>query len=250
MSKYIANNIFNDKISVYVTECLSTNDILTNLLKRIKINEGTSVRTDFQLKGKGQRENKWLSEKNSNILFSFLLSPKIKVENQFYLHIVISIAIVKCLKKIGVNCKIKWPNDIYIGEKKIAGILIESFIYQRRVQNSVVGIGLNLNQKRFEGLNATSVYIETLEEFDKIKVIETLKGFISNEYNNIHKIFDKKIIEYRKLLYGLYEMKRFKIGSEIVKAKIIDISVNGDLVLNINNKQKSFSHGSLSLLTD
>ena len=65
-----------------------------------------------------------------------------------------------------------------------------------------------------------------------------------------HKIFDKKIIEYRKLLYGLYEMKRFKIGSEIVKAEIIDISVNGDLVLNINNKQKSFSHGSLSLLTD
>ena len=164
MSKYIANNIFNDKISVYVTECLSTNDILTNLLKRIKIYEGTSVRTDFQLKGKGQRENKWLSEKNSNILFSFLLSPKIKVENQFYLHIVISIAIVKCLKKIGVDCKIKWPNDIYIGEKKIAGILIESFIYQRRVQNSIVGIGLNLNQKRFEGLNATSVFIETLEE--------------------------------------------------------------------------------------
>ena len=250
MSKYIANNIFNDKISVYVTECLSTNDILTNLLKRIKINEGTSVRTDFQLNGQGQRENKWLSEKNSNILFSFLLSPKIKVENQFYLHIVISIAIVKCLKKIGVDCKIKWPNDIYIGEKKIAGILIESFIYQRRVQNSVVGIGLNLNQKRFEGLNATSVYIETLEEFDKIKVIDTLKGFISHEYNSIHKIFDKKIIEYRKLLYGLYEMKRFKIGSKIVMAKIIDISVNGDLVLNINNKQKSFSHGSLSLLTD
>ena len=87
MSKYIANNIFNDKISVYVTECLSTNDFLTNLLKRNKINEGTSVRTDYQIKGKGQRDNKWLSEKNSNILFSFLLSPKIKVENQFYLHL-------------------------------------------------------------------------------------------------------------------------------------------------------------------
>ena len=66
MSKYIANNIFNDKISVYVTECLSTNDFLTNLLKRNKINEGTSVRTDYQIKGKGQRDNKWLSEKNSN----------------------------------------------------------------------------------------------------------------------------------------------------------------------------------------
>ena len=128
MSKYIANNIFNDKISVYVTECLSTNDFLTNLLKRNKINEGTSVRTDYQIKGKGQRENKSLSEKNSNILFSFLLSPKIKVENQFYLHIVISIAIVKCLKKIGINCKIKWPNDILLNDSKLSGILIENII--------------------------------------------------------------------------------------------------------------------------
>ena len=91
---------------------------------------------------------------------------------------------------------------------------------------------------------------EGVQAKTRSKVIETLKGFISSEYNNIHKIFDKKIIEYRKLLYGLYEMKRFKIGSEIVKAKIIDISVNGELVLNINNKQKSFSHGSLSLLTE
>ena len=125
MSKNIANNIFNDKISVYVTECLSTNDFLTNLLKRNKINEGTSVRTDYQIKGKGQRDKNWLSEKNSNILFSFLLSPKIKVENQFYLHIVISIAIVKCLKKIGIDCKIKWPNDIYIGEKKITSLILD-----------------------------------------------------------------------------------------------------------------------------
>ena len=250
MSKYIANNIFNDKISIYVTECLSTNDFLTNLLKRNKINEGTSVRTDYQLKGKGQRDNKWSSEKNSNILFSFFLSPKIKVENQFYLHIVISIAIIKCLKKIGVNGKIKWPNDIYVGKKKIAGILIESFIFQRKVQNSVVGIGLNLNQKKFQGLNATSVYKETRMEFDKIKVIKILKDLISHEYNNIHKILDKKMIEYKKLLYGLNEMKRFKIGSEIVMAIIIDISVNGDLILNINDKQKSFSHGSISLLED
>ena len=78
MSKYIANNIFNDKISVYVTECLSTNDILTNLLKRIKIYEGTSVRTDFQLKGKGQRENKWLSEKILIFYFLFFYLLKLK----------------------------------------------------------------------------------------------------------------------------------------------------------------------------
>ena len=72
MSKYIANKLFNDKLSIYVTECLSTNDFLTNLLKRDKIGEGDSVTTDYQHKGRGQRNNNWFSEKGSNILFSFL----------------------------------------------------------------------------------------------------------------------------------------------------------------------------------
>ena len=150
MSKYIANKLFNDKISIYVTECLSTNDFLTNLLKRNKIREGDSVVTDYQRKGRGQRNNKWSSEKGSNILFSFLLSPNLIVSHQFYLHVIISNAIIESLKKINVVGKIKWPNDIYVNNKKIAGILIESFISGKKVQNSIIGIGVNLNQKNLK----------------------------------------------------------------------------------------------------
>ena len=78
MSKYIANNIFNDKISVYVTECLSTNDILTNLLKRIKINEGTSVRTDFQLKVRAREKINGCLKKILIFYFLFFYLLKLK----------------------------------------------------------------------------------------------------------------------------------------------------------------------------
>ena len=250
MSKNIATNLFNDKISIYVTECLSTNDILTNLLKRNKVVEGDSIETDFQYQGKGQRYNTWISEKESNILLSFLLSPNLKVENQFIIHLLVSISLIRLLNKLNIDARIKWPNDIYVGDKKIAGILIENFIFKKKVQNSVVGIGLNLNQRKFKGFRATSVYLETNIKYEKKEVVDVLKNLISFEYNRINKSLIKKIIQYKKLLYGFNEIKKFKIDSEIVKAKIIDISMNGDLILNINKKYKKFSYGSLSLLEE
>ena len=179
MSKNIATNLFNDKISIYVTECLSTNDILTNLLKRNKVVEGDSIETDFQYQGKGQRNNTWISEKESNILLSFLLSPNLKVENQFIIHVLVSISLIKLLNKLNIDARIKWPNDIYVGDKKIAGILIENFIFKKKVQNSVVGIGLNLNQRNFKGFRATSVYLETNIKYEKKEVVDILKNLIS-----------------------------------------------------------------------
>tara|TARA_Y100000741_G_scaffold249554_1_gene191836 strand:+ start:1083 stop:1835 length:753 start_codon:yes stop_codon:yes gene_type:complete len=250
MSKYIANKLFNDKISIYVTECLSTNDFLTNLLKKNKIREGDSVVTDYQRKGRGQRNNKWSSEKGSNILFSFLLSPNLIVSHQFYLHVIISNAIIESLKKINVVGKIKWPNDIYVNNKKIAGILIESFISGKKVQNSIIGIGVNLNQKKFKGLNATSVFIEKKKITKKKTFIKILKESLETEYINLNLSLRKGIKKYKKLIYGMNEIKKFKSSSEIFNAKIIDVSQNGDIILNIDNKQKSFSHGSISLLED
>tara|TARA_B100000941_G_C28428418_1_gene512810 strand:- start:17 stop:769 length:753 start_codon:yes stop_codon:yes gene_type:complete len=250
MSKYIANDLFNDKISIYVTECLSTNDFLINLLKKDKIKEGDSVISDFQYKGRGQRTNNWISEKKSNILFSFLLSPDLKVENQFYLHVIISLAILKCLKEFDINPKIKWPNDIYVNKKKIAGILIENFIFKKKVQNSIIGIGLNLNQKIFNNVSATSVFIERKKKIDKKNFILVLKKFIASEYKDFKTNIKKKINQYKIVLYGLNQIKKYKISSGVVDAKVVDISSNGDIILNIKDKEKIFSHGSLSLLED
>jgi BirA family biotin operon repressor/biotin-[acetyl-CoA-carboxylase] ligase len=149
-----------------------------------------------------------------------------------------------------LNGKIKWPNDIYVNNKKIAGILIESFISGKKVQSSIVGIGINLNQKIFKGLNATSVFIEKKKVTKKNAFIKILKESLETEYFNFNMNMDIRIKKYKKLLYALNEIKKFKSSSETFYAKIIDVSHNGDIILNINDKQKSFSHGSISLLED
>ncbi len=93
MSKKPAKNLFEDKTNVYVTECLSTNDFLIQLLLKNKIKEGSMVRADFQTKGKGQRNNSWESKRGKNLLFSFVLFPEIKLSDQFLLHIITSLSI-------------------------------------------------------------------------------------------------------------------------------------------------------------
>ena len=93
MSKKPANNLFKDKTNVYVTECLSTNDFLMQLSLKNSIEEGSVVITDFQTKGKGQRNNFWSSNRQENLLFSFILFPKIKLSEQFILHIITSLSV-------------------------------------------------------------------------------------------------------------------------------------------------------------
>ena len=119
MSKKAAKTLFKDKINIYVSECLSTNDFLIQFIKKNKNEGGISVISDFQIKGKGQRKNTWYSEKGKNLLFSFLIKPNLHVKDQFKLHIITSLSLIKTLHKFGLkNIKVKWPNDIFILEKK------------------------------------------------------------------------------------------------------------------------------------
>ena len=173
MCKKTANYLFKDKTNIYVSECLSTNDFLTHLTKKNNLGEGTTVMTDYQVKGKGQRNNMWESKKKKNLLFSLLLKPDIPLSDQFKLHIIISLAIKETLTKLDLRgVKVKWPNDIYINDKKISGILIESQIFNKKIKQVVIGIGLNINQNNFDDLNATSILKETGNKSD-IKYIPT-----------------------------------------------------------------------------
>ena len=146
--------------------------------------------------------------------------------------------------------KVKWPNDIFVRDKKIGGVLIESFISGKKVQNSIIGIGINLNQKTFKGLNATSVFIEKKKVIKKSTFMKILKESLEREYFNSIMNLNKAIKEYKNLLYGLNKIKRFKSSSKTFYAEITDVSKNGDIILNIDNKQKSFSYGSISLFKD
>src|SRR5690606_904326 len=155
----------------------STNDYLRNLCTVQSLENYTTVTTEIQTQGKGQRGNKWISEPHKNLIFSILIKDNLpKNSSVFDLNIAISTAIISALECFEIpKIHIKWPNDILADGKKIAGILIEnSFIGQNTVL-SIVGIGLNVNQTNFDGfLNASSLKNINQREFDKEEILKKI----------------------------------------------------------------------------
>ena len=143
-------------------ECVdSTNNYIANLMNVGKIDHGMVILAEDQKNGKGQRGSKWLSNPGENLIFSmFLDTATLSVNNQFVLTEFVSISVCNALKKVGVDSVIKWPNDIFVNKKKIAGILIENQIKGSNLNGTIVGVGLNINQVNFGELNATSIKIE------------------------------------------------------------------------------------------
>ncbi len=159
MYKILANTLFLGKDIIYLTECHSTNDMALEKIKERSISEGSVIISDHQTAGKGQRGNRWFSEPGQNLTFSLVLQPVfLSPDRQFLLSMAVSLGLVSMLDQYGIKAMVKWPNDIVlVNGHKLAGILIENSITQKRIEYSVVGIGLNINQGMFGSFTASSL---------------------------------------------------------------------------------------------
>lgn len=158
----------------------STNNYAANLIKEGKIVHGTVILADEQTAGRGQRGAVWSSQAGENLLLSLYVVPdNLSVDLQVSLTHFASISVVELLRKIGICAEVKWPNDIYVNSKKIAGILIENILSSGKVSQTVIGIGLNVNQKNFELASATSIQHEKNDFYP----IEQVLFQLINEFN-------------------------------------------------------------------
>ena len=231
----------------------STNNFAYNLLKSGKIKEGTVVTALSQSKGQGQIGVKWESEHGKNILMSIVLSPDILLKNQFHLNICISLALHDFAKKyFKKEPKIKWPNDLLVDRKKLAGILIKNIVKSFTIKDAIVGIGLNVNQIKFKhySLKATSMKELLEKELDIEELQKELLDCIELRYLQLkRKEFVKIREEYVAVLYGFNQWGYYEIESGKIKAKIIGIDEFGILLLEMENgKIKSFSLKEISFL--
>ncbi len=164
----------------------STNDYAIELLARSKPAEGTVISTYNQTHGRGQFGTTWEVAPNVNIAFTTILYPgKVPPHNQFLLNQAISISVVDLLRHYTDRAvHIKWPNDIYLEEKKVCGILIQNSIGNHRIQSSVIGIGLNVNQLSFPPHlpKATSLGMEEGKRFDLDEIRDTLCQCLEQRY--------------------------------------------------------------------
>ncbi len=144
MSDFKGNNI----IKLQTVD--STNNYATRLIMSSHPDEWTIVRAEEQMSGKGQKGNTWESENGKNLLFSIIVYPNfIKIYDQFLLSKVVSLGIYDIISMYSDSVSIKWPNDIYVNDCKICGILIENSVASDKINYSIIGIGLNINQISF-----------------------------------------------------------------------------------------------------
>ncbi len=212
---------------IYISECDSTNSLIKDQISNFE--SGTCIYTGNQKAGRGQFKNSWHTTPHLNITASILIRPyKLLIENQFILSIISSLAICNYLQKQGLeNVQIKWPNDILINRKKIAGILIENSIQDAFISHSIIGIGLNVNEISFPSFErpATSLKIETDKDYDiKLELEDMLKS-LNSYYEKWLVVGNSKLEEeYLKNIYGFNDWVEIKDaeGNKHVKIAGID----------------------------
>lgn len=166
----------------------STNTFLKELSNTKKLINFTTVVTENQSNGKGQRGNVWLSETGKNLTFSTLIKDfSISQFSPFLLNIIVPVSIIQVLEKYDVNnLKVKWPNDILAESKKIGGILIENTFKKNNQIESVIGIGLNVNQTDFENLpKASSILLATGQYKNREELLEKIVSQIELNYQDL-----------------------------------------------------------------
>ncbi len=239
------------KNQIKLNEIDSTSKFLLDLYKSTNIDAPVVVTADYQSKGKGRESKSWESEKGKNLLISVLLEHKISLQDQFKFSVIISLAIVDFLSiyiKEGVS--IKWPNDIMINDKKIAGFIIENIVKNTVVYTSVLGVGVNINQKIFNVFSplATSISLENNIENDLIQIKEDFLSCLEKRYKSLNTTTNF-LKEYNDLLYKKNKNLSFEINKKKNNARIVGVDDSGKLNLRFNNKKvKKFSENSIRFL--
>ncbi len=253
MYKIPANTLFVGQNLIFVPECHSTNSLINELNNQSNLTEGTIVITNNQTEGRGQRGNTWEAYPGLNLTFSILLRPVfMAATDQFRLNMAISVAIGRALSRIsGADVKLKWPNDIFTDGKKMGGILIENQVQGASISSSVVGIGLNINQKNFSFPGAVSLSSITGHDHNLGDTFRELIESIEIEYLDLRsgKIASLKE-RYLASLFRFGEEQPFQSSGVRFIGVIQDVDHDGKLCVNAQGTSRKFAFKEVAFLPD
>lgn len=218
---------------LYLDVVTSTNTLARERLQLAKAIEGSVIFANEQTQGRGQLNSVWESNSGKNLLCSIVLSPVfITIDQQTYLNMAMCLAMLDTIKMFTPDANIKWPNDIYINKKKVAGLLLENAIQGDHIKYSIVGIGINVNQLDFVVKSATSLCMETQHNIVVDDVLQLLLKHINHRYGMLKlKQWDMINKEYHQHLLGLNEECTFKTETEEFVGVIKGVDVHGLLMV-------------------
>lgn len=245
MYKILANTLFIGKKLVFVPECHSTNSVALELSQKQDLPEGTILITNHQSRGRGQQGNAWISEAGKNLTFSIVLKPTfLAIKDQFLLNMVVSLGVRDFVQsKLSAPVGVKWPNDVLIEERKIGGILIENQIQGAGFTNSIIGIGLNINQSGFHLNSAVSLMMASDLNYELQATLEELCGHLEKWYLTLKQNGSDRVREYYlKSLFGLKESRTFRSNDREFVGVIEGVDDHGRLMIKENEKIHYFNN--------
>jgi BirA family biotin operon repressor/biotin-[acetyl-CoA-carboxylase] ligase len=199
--------------------------------------EGTVIMADDQFAGRGQQEMSWVSAPKKNLTVSLFLKPSfLKINEQFLLNMLVCLAIKQALEKyITTQIAIKWPNDIYLGNRKLGGILIENNLSGTVYKSAIIGIGLNVNQQVFPPeiqSRAVSLHQILQEDVNLVQLLAEICSHIESGYLKLRTGNYPELKEgYLANLYNFNQTALYKQDGVVFEGKILDVTEEGLLLV-------------------
>ena len=215
----------------------STNNFAANLLREGKIGHGTVILADEQTAGRGQRGASWHSQGGMNLIFSvFVEHDNLSVDEQAHITHWVSLSVNDLLRAHDIASFIKWPNDLLVEDEKIGGILIENQLSGASIRSSIIGVGLNVNQRFFDQLRATSMRLCTHIHYD----IQEIGFGLIEALNKRMAQFGKLQSEYHQSLWKINECVHFYRNGVSEQGILLGTDATGRLRMLIGGEERTF----------
>jgi BirA family biotin operon repressor/biotin-[acetyl-CoA-carboxylase] ligase len=240
---------------VFTFEKIDSTNNCARALANVGKEEGIVVIAEEQTAGKGRLGRSWEANRGENLTFSILLRPKVSPEAINLLPLSVGVAIAEAIERLTrLKVECKWPNDLLLNGKKVAGILMESSMKENTVDFVVVGVGLNVNQTQFSPnlqARATSLKLESKQEIDRARLFkEILASLEANYYAGLKTEFKSVMSSWLRRTPMLNKPIVISQQGTIISGFVRGLSPDGGLVLQTNGTEKTLYAGDVTILGD
>ncbi|WP_210516888.1 biotin--[acetyl-CoA-carboxylase] ligase [Hymenobacter terricola] len=237
--------LFTGQQLLWLPSCASTNSEAQALIVQNRASEGCTIITDFQTAGRGQRGNQWEAAPAENLMLSVVWQPTfLAAAQQFRLSQAVALGVhdwATALLGPDPKLKLKWPNDLYYADQKLGGILIENTLTGPKIQYSIIGIGLNVNQQAFAVATATSFRQLTGRVYSRETLAARLLECLERRYLQLRAGQEGTLRrDYLQALYRYQETHSFEVAGRRVSGQIVGVEDDGRLAVAIGNELRRF----------
>jgi BirA family biotin operon repressor/biotin-[acetyl-CoA-carboxylase] ligase len=251
LRKGLKTRVFGSKI--YAFDSVDSTNNCAKAVAGCGAAEGTVVITEHQTAGRGRLGRQWEAEPNQNLIFSLVLRPKVPPESFNLLPLYVAVAVSEAIEKVtGLNVECKWPNDILYRGKKLAGILIEGSVKQNVAEYVIIGIGINVNQLKFEGdllAKASSLRIECQKEIDRAMLFREVLKSLEREYTTVSATgFQSVVPQWLSRSTMINRTISVSQHGNTISGVVKGLSLDGGLILQTNESEQTVIAGDVAVL--